>query len=338
MGVNKKPILLLIILLASIIAPIIQVKGAETSATGQYTVNNVAPTISIALYESDETTSTTTLSPQLEYALKITISDSNSLQDVAQITVILFYDTNNSAVGTPPASDDPATRATYQWDPTNGWQLVGPTGSTWGINTADSRAPSDLTVTQGDWWLHFIPGKVAHEANTDATDDWDIIVEVTDTSGNVYSASTYGLTMLWYGEISINTTTLDFGSLDPGAAASPSNGLPHALTLIANGNYAVQTKSDPTWSTSDGYTATLDTDGALAEGEFQLITDDDRTLDETDSLLVTDVYQTIPGHESDAGPTAEAGVSLSLYSWVQLGNGLMPGTYTGTIYYQIING
>ena len=336
-GISKSALLLIVLLFASII-PILHVNGAETSATGQYTVNNVAPTINIALYESDETTSTTTLSPQLEYALKITISDSNSLQDVAQIKVILFYDTDNTVVGTPPATDDPATRATYQWDPTNGWQLIGPAGSTWGINTADSKAPSDLTATQGDWWLHFIPGKVAHEANTDASDDWDIIVEVTDSSGNTYTASMYGLTMLWYGEISIGVSTIDFGNLDPGTAATPAQQNPYTLTLIANGNYAVQTKADPQWSSDTGYTAILNTDSVLDDGEFQLVTDDDSTLDETDSLLVTDTYQTIPGHSSDPGPTSESGATLSLYSWVQLGNGLMPGTYTGAIYYQIING
>ncbi len=335
---GRASILILLIILLSLAVPVINVYGAETSVTGQYTVNNVAPTISLTLYESDGTTTTTTLSPQLEYALKITISDSNSLQDVAQITVILFYDTNNTAVGIPPASDDPATRATYQWDPVNGWQLVGPTGSTWGINTASSSAPSDLTVTQGDWWLYFTPGKVAHEANTGGTDDWDIIVEVTDTSGNTYQASMYGLTMLWYGEISISVSTINFGSLDPGAAATPAQENPYTLTLIANGNYTVQAKADATWSTTEGYTAALDVDGTLSDGEFQLVTDDDSLFDEADSLLVTDTYQTIPGHESDVGPTAETGATLSLYSWVQLGNGLMPGTYTGAIYYQIING
>ncbi len=326
----------LVLLVLLFVSPLsmLAANSAQTSSTGQFTVNNSPTSVSFTLYQSDETTQTKTMAPQVEFALKITISDLNSLQDIASITVILFYDTNASSVGTPPTSDDPATRATYKWDPTNGWQLVGPTGSTWGINLTASKAPANLSQTTGDWWLHFIPGKVAHEADG-TNDDWDIIVQVTDTSGNTYEASDFGYTMLWYGEISISTTTIDFGAGLPGDQLGPQS---YNLTLIANGNYSVQTMADAQWTTSAGQTANLDTDGTLSLGEFQLATDDDSTYDPpNDTMLVTNTYATIPGHSQDPGPTTETGTVLTLYSWLTIGNGLLPGTYTGKIYFQIVN-
>ena len=332
----KKNINILILMLTALIlfTPIV-CSTPSTTIISEFTVENTPPSILAAeLYESDEQTFTTQITPQTEYALKITVSDSNTLQDISEITVIIFYDTDSNGVGIPPSTDSPQQRATYTWTPSGGWRLTGPLGSSWTINGTGSRQPTDLTAITGDWWLHFTPAKTAHEAG--GTTDWDITIKVKDSSGATAEIGKYGYAMNWYGEITANAAQFSFGTVSPGIQNKPIekvDGTPTdhiAVTVTANGNYRILVKADSTWTTPEGYQATLDIDNMLDDGEFELYT----SVNGTPTTKVVSSSTTVQGWDGLTGPTSEAGSQHTSYWWITLApDGLMVGTYTGTITY-----
>ncbi len=301
--------------------------STEASPTGDFTLQNAAPEVTdFSLYESDETSTTTQMTPQTEYAVKIDVEDANTLEDIVQIKVILK--TNATAVT---ANDEATDKATYLWTPSGGWQ--GPSGSsTWAINSNACEQPSDFTSTSGTWWLHFTPGKVARES-----DAWDIYAKVTDKQSASDDMIEWGYEMLWYGELIAVDTSYEFGTVQLNAenvTITDSDGAIN-VTTIANGNYKLASKS-ANWINS-GYEATLDWDAILTTGEFALKVDGSCSLDTFN--YVRDTYTTITDFDSVPGPTAEDGDNRGIYQWLCVASeGLLPGTYNGTYYVQVANG
>jgi len=305
----------------------------ESSSTGSFSLGNSPPTsLTFTLYESNESTETTSMTPQTEYALKITVTDWNTLNDISEIKVIIK--TNSTNTGDPDSATD---KATYKWTPsgpttTKGWSLVGPSGSTWNV-TNSSKKPDDLSATTGTWWLHFIPGKVARESG-----DWDIYVKVTDTASQTADNIAWEYHMNWYGEISALDSSYSFGNINLGdtdiSITTPSDGNIDVKT-ISNGNYNIQSKSE-NWDDGNGNTAVLDWDGNLDSGEFALKVSN--TNDVSISNFVSTSYTVITGYSSVSGPTAESGDTKEIYQWVSVASsGLPSGTYEGTFYVQIGN-
>ena len=329
MGRKIQIVMLAIVVIVAIgAATVLPSLADESSSTGHFTLGNSAPTsLTFTLYESNESTEATSMTPQTEYALKITVTDWNTLNDISEIEVIIK--TNSTNID---ADDSPTDKATYKWT-SGGWSLVGPSDSTWNI-TDDSRAPSNLNDTTGTWWLHFIPGKVARESTSGG---WDIYVNVTD-KGGLSTNNIAGYDMNWYGEISASDTSYSFGEINLGTTdqgiTSPNDGYIDVKT-ISNGNYKIQSKSD-NWQDGNGNTAVLDWDGNLSSGEFALKVSYQNNVNNS-NFVETD-YTVITGYESESGPTAEAGETKKIYQWISVADsGLLPGTYSGTFYVQINN-
>ena len=60
------------------LAPMSVLAADSGSVTSSFETGNSNPTVDVvALYESDETTAATAISPQIEYAVKVTVSDAN---------------------------------------------------------------------------------------------------------------------------------------------------------------------------------------------------------------------------------------------------------------------
>jgi len=98
--------------------------GNESSAKDEFTLLNSPPEIvSSALFEADEATSAgLSLTVQHEYALKITITDPNTLADINEINVTMYwYESDPNQI---PANDNPSIRASFRWSSIFEWQLT----------------------------------------------------------------------------------------------------------------------------------------------------------------------------------------------------------------------
>jgi len=295
----------------------------EGSSTGSFNLGNAAPSVTVALYESDENTSVSQMTPPTEYAVKIDVSDSNTLNDIDEIKVVIKKDGYSG-------NDDVHNQSTYNWTPSGGWQFVGPTDTGWSLET--NKTPGDLTVTSDTWWLHFKPSKVATEAN------WSINVTVNDGTATD-TGSVQDIPMLLYVEISAVDTSYSFEGVNLNTTANPIEDPDDGniqVTAIANGAYKLQSKTNTTWTgqnTSD--VATVDSTGTLDDGEIRLIDNAANNYD-GGSKVKTDEYQPIAGYSSLSGPTDENGASHDIYQWLDVASkGLLPDTYQGTYYVQI---
>jgi hypothetical protein len=321
--------LVMVVALGAIALP--AMAATEGSSTGSFTLNNVKPDVtSVVLYELDETTTTTTMTPQTEYAVKIEAGDTNTLDDIRYVTVVIQKQDYSG-------TDDVSDQATYQYDRDADpkWSIVGPLSTTWSIDEPDSKIPGDLTGMSGTWCVHFVPGKIAREAT------WDIKVTVKDDANTEDTLSQTGLSMQWRGEISVDDTSFSFGFVDLATAKNPITTPSDAKvdsTLIANGNYKLLSKSGNWVGKTSGETATLDWDGTLGSGHFQLENDGLNTILDDTTNNVQDSYTTITDYTSVTAPTAETGDSKAVYAWVSLAiDGFIPQVYEGDVTVGIVN-
>jgi hypothetical protein len=257
--------------------------------------SNSAPTIgTVALYTtSGDPLDPPSMSPQVEYNIKVPMTDDDTLDDLVDIVVTLYYDADGTySESEVPTAGNNQRSAILTW--TNGgspaWTIETGSNTSWTIETASCVEPT-LSNTTGTFEFHFKPGKVATRTTGDAK--WHIYVIATDSVSNTDTGTKTGLTMNWYGEIDVNTATVSWGEVSPGlefADSSPSRQSDISVTYISNGAYNQQVKSSATWTDGGSNTATLNTDGTPGANEFSLKADNDNTLD--GSILVTGSYAT----------------------------------------------
>lgn len=177
------------------------------SGFGDFAIGNTTsiPNINaITLYQTDHTTAVTVMSPQTEYAVKVTVSNTSTLATLSTVKVTIFYDaTGVYAPGNVPLSGNTQTAAilTFNVGGTPSWSIDAGAGSTWSIVAANCVQPA-LSAPTGDFWFHFKPGKVA--TATTGSAKWHIYAKAT-TGGGAGDSYQSNRTMNWYGEITVNT-------------------------------------------------------------------------------------------------------------------------------------
>jgi hypothetical protein len=300
------------------------------TAKGSFTVPTAVPVVGIPSVTSPMT-------PQAQAWVNVTVTDDNILSDLVTVMAVLFYDADGSYTdpGASPAPDT-QTLAIMTWYASNDtFTIKSGSPSTWSINNTTSTHPV-LTNCTGDWKFSFQPGKVATE--TPGSDRWFAKVTVTDlesASGSNNNSAT-GSTMNFYGEINVNTATVDFGTVNLGSAFAD-NAETADVANIANGNYTENAKTDngtpgvAHWDNT-GTTVALNTTGTPGDGEFSLAVDDTITLNS--SVNMTTGYQAINSAgvltSEDGYPSGDHGL------WLALGpSGIPANVYNGTIYFQL---
>ena len=288
----------------------------------------------------DKPVVTSPMTPQSQAWVNVTITDNNILSDLANVTTILFYDADGSYTdpGVSP-SPDTQTLAIMTWYATNDtFTIQSGSPSTWSINNTTSTHDA-LTGTTGDWKFSFQPGKVATETATPAK--WFAKVTAIDAasaSGSNNNSAT-GSTMNFYGEIIVNTATVDFGTVARGSAFAD-NAKTADVVNIANDNYTANAKTDNGtagcghWDNTTAINVTLNATGTPEDGEFSLAIDDSITL--ASSVNMTTNYQAINSAgvltSEDGYPGGDHGL------WLAMGPaGIQEAVYNGTIYFQIEN-
>jgi len=281
---------------------------------------NVAPTVGTI------TISPSSMTPQEQWTnITVPVTDSDTLADVNEVYVEVFYDSAGNDP-TAPGTADVQTCAILTW--TRGgspvWFLA-PASTTWQINTGGCSAGSDSATTD-NWVFSFKVGKVA--THSPGSDDWDIYAKATDSISQTGDNYLRDVEMNWYGEITVETSTVSWGIVSPGCSNETSPVV--NITYICNGNYAEQVKTSQNWTSASG-NVTLNTTGNPGTGEFSPKADDDDTL--TDAVQVLSASYTT----FDTGTqTSEAGnPENNNHLWLSLGLDIPVDTYSGTIYFGI---
>lgn len=327
-------LLLLVVSVPMAVLPVVPVLAAtEGGVSGGFTAANVLPTVSVLEIYSDSelTTTVTNLTPQVEYYVKVTAGDANTIDDIDEIQVKIFYDADNNDPVAPGVANT-QTAAIFTWDKDGGvneWTVSAGGGTTWAITSGNSTKPGDMTASGGDWKFAIKVGKVATESA--GSSNWDMYAKVTDGGGNneIYKRDKE---VLWYGEVSTSAVAA-FGSVTPGTGfAGDTNEVGSiSVTYIANGDYDQKVKSSATWA-GTVYNATFDATGNCTnDNEFSLKAYDADTFASAVQVDTTGVSIDATGTQ-----TGEAGNAVATNTlWLKVATPFANDTYTGTITYII---
>jgi hypothetical protein len=307
------------------------------TAAGSFGCGNSAPDVTVVtLYNvADETV--TSMTPQMEYYVKVTISDANTLNDLDTVKVYIYYDANGVYDdGDRPGTGNTQTCAILTWTNPSTW-TIDPTGggATW---TQETSTVPTLTGASGDFEFHFKPGKVATES-PDA-DEWHIYA-VADDGTATDSLYQEDCNMAWYGEITVNSGTVNWGSVTAGmdfGEGAPSENGSISVKYLANGAYDEKVAANSSWTGVPSGTATLNASGTPSANEFSLKADDTGTLPGGSNGLVTASPSYITIDDSGALTTESGDTVATNALWLKLGTPFSAATYSGTIYYQIADG
>lgn len=331
-------ILALVAVLSLLLAPAVY---ADTGTTkGSFGAASKAPTIdSIEIYNVDNSVADS-LTPLVTYYAKVKVSSANKLQHLDTVTVTLFYNIAGNGSMTAPGTGNTQTCAILSRTVGGTTWTIDPSGgdTTWQIVSGSCTEPTDLTATTGEWKFYFIPGKVAHEADG-LPSFWDAQGLATNKNhqpGELYVRGKY---MNCYSQITV-TGSVNWGDVPLGLTFEDATYNPRpdsdniSINYIANGDYESDIKSTD-W-TSGGETVFLDVTGGnppVSAGQFALkaswhnIASDNVTVQKA---IYTPMYV--------AGTiTPEIGTTFTNNRlWLSLSaTGILPGLYSGDIWYQI---
>ncbi|OGO20481.1 MAG: hypothetical protein A2Z15_00260 [Chloroflexi bacterium RBG_16_50_11] len=306
--------------------------GAEDTVSGSFTPSNVTPTVTTLEIYSDPGLSSVanSLTPQVYYFVKVTAGDGNTIEDIDQIDVELFFDSGD-ADPLPPGVGDPQTCAILTWDKDGGgseWTIDDGAGTTWSILSANCTKPAVMTGSSGDWVFVIMAGKVATESA--GADNWDSFAEAIDGGGSG-NTTTRDKEVLWYGEIS-TADTADFGAVLNGSGfADNTNEISDvSVTYISNGNYDQQIKTE-NW-TGGSFTAIFDVTGTCNDAqEFSLLAYISDTFGSAVQVNTTGISIDNTGTITDETGDTVATNSL----WLKIALTFSIDTYNGNITYII---
>jgi hypothetical protein len=340
-------LLALVAVLSLLLTP--AVYAAEGTTQGSFGAASMPPTVDFIQIFTDSgcTTVATSMDPLTQYWAKVTVTSPNKLKHLNEVKATLFYnnsgnpnmaapgtgDTQTSAILTCTIGGPPGYAISWAIDPLGG-------GTTWQLGTG--TAPANLNVTTGDWIFAFTPGKVATEATGAALpgpDVWDaqgLATNRNSQTGELYRRGKY---MNCYSEISV-TGSVNWGDVPLGLTFEDATYNPRpasdniSINYIANGDYASDIKSTD-W-TSGGETVVLDETGGnppSSAGQFAL----EASWHNVASDNVTVQKATYTAMYNAGTITPEAGTTFTNNRlWLSLSaTGILPGIYSGTIWYQV---
>jgi len=305
--------------------------AADGDVSGSFTAADVVSDVTVVEIYSDLalTSVVNSLTPQVEYYVKVTAGDANTIDDIDEIEVQLFYDAGGTDPAAPGVSDN-QTCAILTWTKAGDTWVISPsTGTSWALNTGNSTRPSAMTDSSDDWVFAVTPGKVATESP--GSDNWDLYAKATDGGGNdtIYNRTKE---ILWYGEIS-TAATAPFGSVTPGTGFGDNvNEVGStSVTYTSNGDYDQKVKSDASW-TGGSLTATYDATGACTNvQEFSLNAYDSDVFGSAVQVDTTGV-----SIDATGTITGETGNTVSTNTlWLKVASTFGTDTYNGNITYII---
>lgn len=315
------------------LVPAVALAG-EDSLSGTFKCNSAPTVTGVTLTE-------TAMTPQMEYNVTVAVGDADNLSDLSTLVLKVWHDSdagNPSEGEYDAASADTQTGAIITYTVSGDDFAIDPSASTtWVLGTCTAFDAGEKSSTSGDCIFTFTPGKVATE--TTGSDNWQVAVKITDSGSQTafdYD-STPGATMAWYGEVAVNPTSVDFGTLVKGtafASCTPQTVYDTSgVNYLTNGAYDEKVKASSGWSG-----ATLETvekaPGSMTADTFSLKADDTATLGT--AVMVDTTGATIDDTGTQTTEDGDDADNNTL--WIQLASSFTAGTYNGTVYYIIADG
>ena len=305
----------------ALIVPKVARAATEDTVSGQFGVNDGTFTVDNVTIWSMASVAVTTMAPHTPFHVKVDITNTNGLDKITQIDVILFYESD----GTYDSSDEggsnaAADQATLRWTPAADFVLAGPGSTTWACDNSSSVEPANLAVPNGSFQFHVTIGDVATHT---ATGKWFAYAVATDASISPHFHGS-ALDMSWYGAIAADAS-VTWTAAAPGTDYTQQD---VSVNYIANGDYVKSARASATWGA-----ATLTDSDTLVSNEFALKVDDQNSDEPIGSSRVTSSYESI----GSDGQTDELGDTNTSGLWLKLGSPFTKGTYNGTVYLQISN-
>ena len=140
---------IVIVLLLATALPGVVLAAVEGTSTGSFTASNATPSVtSVALWTTGGgAAATDTMTPLVQYNVKVAVTDNNTLDDLSTVTVYLYHDADGTYdTGDRPGAGNTQTCAIL----------------TWAIVSGSYTAPT-LTISSGTYEFNFTPGKVSTE-------------------------------------------------------------------------------------------------------------------------------------------------------------------------------
>ncbi|MBN1191821.1 MAG: hypothetical protein JXA46_18865 [Dehalococcoidales bacterium] len=333
---GKVIVVLLAAVLVFVLVPSTVAQAAESgSSSGSFSVGGVAPNVTaLEVYSNSAcTTVAAAMTPQVIYYVKVSVTDANTLDDIKEVKLKIFYDPNathpdESTI----AAGHEQTAAIFTWTKIgNAWAVDAGAGTSWAAVSASSVVPT-MTESSGDWIFAVKLGKVATESMSPNV--WDLHARATDDADYTAGRYLWDKSVVWYGEVQINTANINFGEVELGSgfAADVNKVTGISAHFIANGDYASNVRSSATW-TGTGNIATLDPNGnCVNAGEFAI------------KAYHADIYgsayliNTTGVNCRDGAQTLETGDSISTGTfWLKIATVFPTDVYSGTITFTIVN-
>lgn len=341
------PIAMIVAMLSALLVPatVLAETGTDGGVTGKVTGGNAAPTVtSVEFYNGAMTEKITALDPDTEVAVKIVAADDNTIDDIKQLDIHIYYG------ATDPASWDADACAIYKWLKSGDiWSLEdGVATNTWAVDDPTSTIPVTMSDLSGTWFLVFTPGQLAQEASGAAPSSWLAwvqAIDVANASGNQTVLAADDASMAAYCSITSDLSEIDFGTVAlSGTAVIPGVGNDIVTSVVANDSYALKFHSEATWTTG-AKTIALETATTPGVGEFKLEIDNAATsgvptipqqVQSSGATTITDLDAVA---RASTDPAADEDTSdNNLYIQLTLGaSGVRPEQYTGTVTFTVEN-
>lgn len=251
--------------------------GADTQNVDvSVTVNNKAPVV------TNNTAGPLTIDPEVQYTINTTVSDNNKLADVNTIAIKLYYDADAAGNG----------RNYYTWTWTNPNPGTNPAvadftnAANWSESVAGTYiSTANVTITPNNKEVTLdLNWQVLGIARPSATNYWHYHIEATDSANPTVSSGQGDAQVNKFLSFAVQSNTLNFGNVDPGAALTPTND--NVINIVTNGEVDISvtgadlTTGSFTLAVSQFYVEDDSSTQTALTTAAQIIYDDYRDVDE----------------------------------------------------------
>jgi hypothetical protein len=313
-----------LLVLAISLAISVPLAYAGTTSSGSIVIGTVAPTVAAgSIWNSADTVNenNTVISVWVEYHINYSITDGNSLLNIANST-LQVWDSGGTTQG---GADGNVTHYTFRYiNSTDTWSEVGPGTGNLHIITGSCTQPSDKTQTSGTYKLAFKLDQTANYTLAAGAKSWKVAINVTDNSGNLATNTTIIFGVAFYYSINVVDTTHSWSTSVatlPATNATLDSPADHNIefTVTANGNWKVQAEGSADPNDGAGHTITI---GHILMHYNTLASATNMTTGFTDvgGLTGTDGFSQ----------------ASSIQLWINVPSGTVSGTYTYTLTLQAV--
>ena len=295
--------------------------GADTEDVDvSVTIQNIAPIV------INNTAGPLNIDPEVQYTISTWVIDLNRIADVVTIEIKLYYGTDSSGNG----------RNYYTWTWTNPSPGTNPAVAdfTNPANWSESVAGTFISCTNVIIFpfnrsVSFdLNWQVLGIARPTATDYWHFHIEATDSTNPTVSSAPGDASVNKFLSFAVQSNTINFGNVDPGAAVTPTND--DVITIVSNGEVDISvTGAD---LTTGSYT--------IPVGQFYVEDDSsNQTFLTIAAQIIYDDYRDVnEGGVPDAGILGYSnGTSRTLIFGGTIPDPQEAGTYTGTWVIDVTN-